>query len=164
MLKHAHQVARQTAQADYSGPPERQLRVFLGRFLGYLLDPKRPEWHGRLIAREMAEPTEALDRLVEESILPVKKRILSIVREFLGPDATETEVQRSCFSILGQCLYYVHCREMIARLFPPRGHAQKDIEALADHIHRFSVAGLTAIRHGAASKHPSTPSSGRKKS
>lgn len=152
VLKHAHQAAARTAEADFAGTPREQLRAFIRRFLGYLLDPDRPEWQGRLIAREMAHPTQALDRLVEESIQPVRRRVTRIVRDFLGPAAPDTQVHRACFSIIGQCLYYVHCREMIARLFPPKGRVHQDVEALADHIFQFSLAGLSALQKPSHSK------------
>ena len=153
-LKRAHQAAAKTAEADRAGTPRRRLRAFLRMFLAYLLDPQRPEWHGRLIAREMTQPTKALDVLVAESIEPVKRRISSIVREILGPGVSEAQVNLSCFSILGQCLYYVCHREMISRLFPEGRRAPRDVETLTDHIARFSLAGLNAVKARARSASP----------
>ena len=146
-LSMAHQAAGATkiAQADFTGTPEQQLRIFIGAFLGYLLDPERPEWQGRLIAREMAEPTRALDRLVEESILPVKKQLHGIVHELLGPGVPEARVHLACLSVIGQCLHYVHCRQMIGRLFPSNRQVHRDVDTLANHIFEFSLAGLAGI-------------------
>jgi AcrR family transcriptional regulator len=146
VLKKAHQAAARTAEADFAGTSRERLRAFIRTFLSYLLDPKRPEWHGELIAREMSQPTQALDRLVEESILPVKKRIYGIVKELAGPGVLEASLRMACFSVIGQCLYYVHCREMIARLFPQGKRSTRDIAALAEHIFRFSEAGLKTLR------------------
>ncbi len=146
VLKRAHQAAANTSKADRPGPARERLRTFIHSFLAYLLDPQRPEWHGSLIAREMANPTPALDRLVNESIRPVKQRISGIVREILGPGASETRVGLACLSIIGQCLHYVHCRETISRLFPKGSHVYRDVEILTDHIFQFSLAGLKALR------------------
>jgi AcrR family transcriptional regulator len=148
-LKCAHQAATRTAEADVAGAPEKRLRVFIHGFLSYLLDPDRPAWQGRLIAREMAQPTRALDRLVEESVLPVKKRLAGIVRGLLEPRAPEAQVRMACCSVIGQCLFYVHGREMISRLFPQQRRAPQDIGALAGHIFHFSRAGLAAMRREA---------------
>ena len=142
VLKRAYHAAANTAEADFPAPPRERLCIFIRMFLGYLLDPKRPEWHGILIAREMARPTPALDRLVAESLQPVKKRIGGIVREILGSGVHEPHVGMACLSIIGQCLHYVHCREMISRLFPTGQHLTRDVETLADHIFEFSMAGL----------------------
>ena len=146
VLKRAHQAAARTAQADRAGTPRHQLRTFIGTFLAYLLDPQRPQWQGSLIAREMAQPTPALDRLVAESIEPVKRRIAGIVREFVGPNVPKTRMTLACFSIIGQCLYYVHCREMISRLFPEGRRELRNVETLTEHIFQFSLAGLNAIK------------------
>jgi AcrR family transcriptional regulator len=145
VLKCAHQAAARTAPADFAGEPSDRLRVFIRMFLGYLLDPQRPAWQGRLIAQEMAQPTPALDRLVAESIQPVRKRIYGILRELIGPRVPEKRVRMVCLSVLGQCLFYVHCREMISRVFPQEWNVQDDIEALAEHIHQFSLAGIAAL-------------------
>ena len=151
-LKRAHQAAARTAVADIAGAPEKRLRAFVHGFLDYLLDPDRPAWQGRLIAREMAEPTQALDRLVEESVLPVKKRLAGIVRELLEPCAPETRVRMACCSVIGQCLFYVHGREMISRLFPEQRCGAQDVAILADHIFRFSRAGLADMRRRPAAQ------------
>jgi AcrR family transcriptional regulator len=150
-LKLAYQAAARTAGADVAGAPEKRLRAFVQGFLSYLLDPNRPAWQGRLIAREIAEPSPALDRLVQESVLPVKKRLAGIVRELLGSRASHAQVHLGCCSVIGQCLFYLHCREMITRLFPEQGRTPHDVDALADHIFRFSVAGLAALRRQSTS-------------
>jgi len=152
VLKRAHAAAANTAVADLPGPPRQRLRIFIRAFLAYLLDPQRPEWQGSLIAREMAQPTPALDRLVAESIEPVKQRIRSIVREIVGPDVPESRVSLACLSIIGQCLHYVHCREMISRLFPKGSQVQRDVETLTEHIYEFSLAGLNTIKKPAKSR------------
>jgi AcrR family transcriptional regulator len=154
VLKRAYQTASRTAQADLPGPARERLRIFICMFLGYLLDPARPEWQGILIAREMARPTPALDRLVAESIQPVRRRIGGIVRELLGPGVSENKVGLVCLSIIGQCLHYVHCREMISRLSPKGRQVTRDVESLADHIFEFSMAGLNAMKASKKSTQP----------
>jgi AcrR family transcriptional regulator len=154
VLKRAHQAAANTAEANHAGTPRQRLRTFIRMFLAYLLDPKRPAWQGSLIAREMAQPTPALDRLVAESIEPVKRRIGGIVRELVGPDVPEMRVGLSCLSIIGQCLHYVHCREMISRLFPKGSVVPRDVETLTDHIYEFSLAGLNAMKKRKKSASP----------
>jgi AcrR family transcriptional regulator len=146
VLKRAHHSAAATAVADLPGPASVRLRAFIHSFIAYLLDPKRPEWHGVLIAREMAKPTLALDRLIDESVRPVKQRVAGIVREILGPGATERQIGLACLSVIGQCLHYVHCREMIARLFPKGSEIHRDVDGLAEHIYQFSFAGLKAMK------------------
>src|SRR5471030_1095650 len=46
---------------ELDGPPEKKFRAFITLFVSSLLDPKRPSWHGRVLAMEMANPTPALN-------------------------------------------------------------------------------------------------------
>lgn len=128
--------------------PEEKLRAHVEWFLYHLLDDGRPAWHGRLIAREMIEPTAALDELVEGHMGETMQRLRAIVRELLGPDASEDDVRACCFSIKGQCLFYRHCQPVISRLFPDLAIDRERVPALAAHITRFSLAGLRACACG----------------
>jgi AcrR family transcriptional regulator len=123
-------------------PPEEKLRRYIASLLSRIFDRGRPAWHAKLIAREMIEPTRAFDALMEEAARPVHEELASIVRELLGPMAT-TEVTRLCtLSIISQCVYYHHARSVIQRLYPAQSHGPEEIDALAEHIGRFSLAGL----------------------
>ena len=111
----------------------------------HLLDEGRPAWHGRLMAREMIEPTAALDELVDGHIRESNLRLLGIVRELMGPGASDEQVRASAFSVTGQCLFYRHCEPVIARLHPEVRIGRAQVPALAEHVTRFSLAGVKAI-------------------
>src|SRR4051812_32446255 len=57
-----------TPPVSDAAPAEERLQRHLRGFLGRILDRGRPAWHGRLMSREMMEPTTALDRLVRIKI------------------------------------------------------------------------------------------------
>src|SRR6478672_6786371 len=68
--------------AEAPDSPEGRLRGLIYHFLKYMLDPARPPWKRRLMAREMANPTGALDELVENNIRPLRNEFLMpILRE-----------------------------------------------------------------------------------
>jgi TetR/AcrR family transcriptional regulator, regulator of cefoperazone and chloramphenicol sensitivity len=54
---------------------------------------------------------------------------------------------RTCsFSVVSQCVFYHHCRPVMARMFPHQTSLDAaGIEKLADHISRFSLAALKAF-------------------
>lgn len=135
---HPRQLAPGTSAAE-------RLHAHVEWFLLHLLDEGRPAWHGRLMAREMIEPTAALDDLVEGHIRESNVRLLGIVRELMGPRASEEQVRTSAFSITGQCLFYRHCEPVIRRLHPEVRIGRAEVPALAAHVTRFSLAGLRAI-------------------
>jgi len=125
-------------------PAEERLRTHVEWFLMHLLDEGRPAWHGRLMAREMIEPTAALDELVSGHIRQSSERLLGIVRELMGAGVSDDAVRTGAFSITGQCLFYRHCEPVITRLHPDVRIGRAQVPALAEHVTRFSLAGLRA--------------------
>jgi hypothetical protein len=123
-------------------PAAEKLRHFIHGMLTELLDPQRPEWHSRLMMREMADPTTACTAVVNEFIRPSAVRLQAIVREILPPETGEREIALSCFSIVGQCLFYRVHRPIVIHLVGEAEHAAYDVDRLAEHITKFSLAGL----------------------
>lgn len=133
-------------------PPEQQLRAYIQSLLHRVFDSGRPGWHTRLIARELAEPTPALDTLVEDIARPLHRDLATIVRRFLGPKASDEVVRWSTLSIMGQCVYYHHARTVLRRLYPDQGYAPPDIMRLTDHIVKFSIAALRKVSRSRQAK------------
>ena len=127
--------------AGEEAPPEEQLRAFIRSLLFRLLDKGKPAWFGKLMAREMAEPTRAFDHMVQEVMRPLNKLLASIVRKIIGTPVREEEVLRCCTSIIGQCVYYYNVRYM-TQLFRRDISSPEEIERIADHITLFSLKGL----------------------
>ena len=121
---------------------EQKLGAYLQSLLHRVFDEGRPGWHTKLISREMIEPTRALDTLVEEAARPVHQELASIIRELLGSGTTEEAVRLCTLSIISQCVYYHHARSVIRRLYPEQEYGVEDIDRLADHITKFSLAAL----------------------
>lgn len=122
--------------------PGQKLRAFVYSFLLRIFDAGPNGMRGRLILREMVDPTDALDVAVAEEVRPMAGYLMEIIREFLGPRADEDQVRLCGMSVVSQVLFYNHCRPMVVRLFPEMKFDAKAIEELADHITAFSVAGL----------------------
>ena len=146
--------ALRCASEKYSAPAApvtranavRQLRAIVAARLGVVFDPGRPAWHGKLMAREIIEPTTALDTLVKDELEPLFQRLESCVRALLGPRAGAERVRLCALSIASQWTFYHHARPVIARLHPGRKFGPKDIDALAGHIADFSLAALQQLK------------------
>jgi len=124
---------------------EERLRAFIRSHLFSLLAEGRPAWHRKLMAREMAEPTRALDTVVDQMIRPEAELLMAIVRDVLGHDAHPQRVWQCASSIIGQCLFYHHARPVILRLDPAQTFTPEAIEQLVDHITHFSLAALKQL-------------------
>jgi AcrR family transcriptional regulator len=123
-------------------PPEEKLSRFVRNFMGRTLDEGRPAWHGRLTAREIIEPTGALDRIIDRGFRPLHEQLGSIVREILGGRVEDSGIHLCVFSILGQCLFYRHSRRVIAKLYPSFRFDAGEIDRVATHITEFTLAAL----------------------
>lgn len=136
-------------------PADERLAAFVHSFLLRLLDDSRHAWHGKLMSREMFEPTAALDRMVQEIVRPLSQMLGGIVRELLGPGGGggggDDELVRRCvFSVVGQCLFYHFGQPVIRRLHGTGGrYTAEAIRATAAHVTRFTLAALRDLRRAA---------------
>ncbi|MBI3607770.1 MAG: CerR family C-terminal domain-containing protein [Nitrospirae bacterium] len=119
-----------------------RLQAFVLSLILRLLDEGRPSWHGRLMAREMAEPTSALNGLVDDVIRPLWGQLESIVGELLGRRAEPKEIRLCAQSIIGQCVHYGRAKAVIVRLYPEQRFDSDGLKGLADHIMKFSLGAL----------------------
>ena len=127
-------------------PAPERLQAFIRYLLFSVFDKGVPAWLGKLMAREMIEPTSALNTLVERIILPMSQKLGAIVRELLGTAVTDEGVHRCQMSIIGQCLHYRNARPVIQRIFPEQQYTPEDIAMMAEHITLFSLCALQGLR------------------
>lgn len=114
------------------------LRRFTDKRLGYL--------HSiRLM--EHANPTGVLDEVVARRIRLFRAHLSGILRDLLGPDANDDDVQLCEMSVASQC-HAVRCGRHAKRRRspPPWRFTAADVDRLAEHITRFSLAGVEAVR------------------
>ncbi|MHB8070189.1 MAG: CerR family C-terminal domain-containing protein [Desulfobaccales bacterium] len=130
---------------DADLPAEQRLGAFIRHVLFSLFDEGAPAWRSKLMAREMIEPTAALDAVVERMIRPMAQRLESIVRAILGAAATDQQVRLCQLSIIGQCLHHRHAQPVIQRLFLQQRYGPAEVKILADHITRFSWYALKGL-------------------
>jgi TetR/AcrR family transcriptional regulator, regulator of cefoperazone and chloramphenicol sensitivity len=154
VLAHAHRAALERYPPDLGlragATAEEALHAYVRAFLMRLLSDGVPAWLGKLMAREMIEPTAAIERIVEHTARPMFERLIVILREIAGADLPLDVLTRCAQSVVGQCLFYRHCREIIRRGWPDADPTPERIDELAEHITRFSIAGIEARARQAA--------------
>ena len=123
-------------------PPEEKLHAFVRSFLFRIFDKGSTAWFGKMMSREMVEPTAALNALLETRMRPMARLLGGIVAEILGCSPDDEKVRLGCFSVVSQCVFFHHCRTMISRLFPEQKLDVSAVEQLAGHITRFSLAAM----------------------
>lgn len=130
---------------ETTGRPEERLRSLIANVIRDILDPSMPPWRATLIDHELAQPTTALDAVLDDLIAPRSRLQRDVVRSILGPRASEEQVARATISIMAQCLVYLHDNRIRARLHPVLGEDDEP-EEIARHIAEFSLAALRAAR------------------
>jgi AcrR family transcriptional regulator len=126
------------------GRPEDKLRAFVRIILGDLLHPHGKSALFRLMSHEMSDPTAGLDLMIEKVVRPFDQQLGAVVRELTGPGVSDQQVFDCVQSVVGQCNHLRVAQALISRLgyYPVCDAAA--VEHLADHITRFSLAGIRA--------------------
>jgi AcrR family transcriptional regulator len=125
VLRHAHASAFEKYPPDMGlkpgATPRQRLHAFVRSFLLRVLDDGRPAWHGKLMVREIADPTSALEAIVRDGIRPHFATLRGIVADLLGPKlaADPERVRFAAWSVVGQCLFYFVGRP-VSSSSPPR--------------------------------------------
>ena len=150
---------------DSRSGPEVRLRAFIRGALRRLLSPDGLSGYlgkGQLVAKELADPSPFLNDLVEEFIRPTANVLLSVVKEMLGPEATDAQIGRCQISVIGQCFHYAVARPIVSRLAAVDLTDTAIIDALTDHITCFSIAGIYAVRQSIPPRPHSKDPAGQK--
>jgi TetR/AcrR family transcriptional regulator, regulator of cefoperazone and chloramphenicol sensitivity len=144
VFAHAERIARADGPpAEVAGAPAARLRAHVASFLHRLLDPNRPAWMAQLLAHELIDPTPALDRLVRRRMRANHEQIAASIRE-LAPGASRDAVRFATLSVVAQCVFYRNSAAIVSRLYPDLDPA-REVDRIADHITRFSLAGIGSL-------------------
>ncbi len=133
-----------------TGDAANRLRQFVGHFCRAMMGRARAPWEQALLAREMAEPTAALDPFHDQVMGPISRTLSGLVAELLDVRPGHSAVGLAAASVLGQCVYHMKERTVIDRLHPQLG-GRPDVERISAHIAAFSLAGLRDHRRRLAS-------------
>ena len=132
----------QETNAQAAVCPEERLGLFIREFMHMLLDENSTSSQCKIMARELADPSPALDKIVREAIAPLHDFLAELVREIVGGNVSEAELRRCAHSIFGQCLYYHHSLPVLQRLHAELRYDSVEIDSIAQHIADFSLHGL----------------------
>lgn len=137
-------------QIDAQAQPEEQLRTFIRGILYPLLQTGPSTRLAKLMAREMIEPTGALDYMIENVIRPIHTALEGIVSRILGLPADCAVADLCVGSVLSQCMVYFQSKEIVLRMNPELINPDCTYEAaaidrLAEHVTQFSLRGMRGL-------------------
>ena len=149
VLRYSHCAAEAVYAAGRppaGAPAEDRLASYVRTMMSRILDEGRPAWHGKLMSREMTEPTAGLDGLVRDVFLSRFKELYAIVGELLGPMASQDDIAKCCNSVIAQGVFYQHCKPLLLRMEANLRYDKTGIEELVQHVARFSLIALKEFR------------------
>ena len=129
--------------------PEQQLRFFIRAMFHRL--QSQEGWggmsgQGRLIARELLDPSPAFETILDKYIRPHKELLLVIVADIMQINPGPEKLMPCVFSIIGQCIYYALGSTIIRRINVDSAPAEKNLDQLADSVWLFSLGGIARIK------------------
>jgi AcrR family transcriptional regulator len=126
-------------------PPEERLRNYIHAFLqhGLAATNEKDAWRGKLMGREMTDPSPGLDLFINEVIRPNSQRVGELIAELTGLPRDDWRVGACVGSVQTQMVGYFG--PVIKRIAPSLEFTPEVIAAIADHITEFSLAGIRAI-------------------
>lgn len=95
---------------------------------------------------EMAQPSPYLNELIDRYLIDQNNAILQMVDEVVGPDAPRWLLQDCGVSVFSQIIYYSSTWRIYSRVNPTHPGMGTYKHHLADHVCRFSLAGLKEIK------------------
>jgi TetR/AcrR family transcriptional regulator, regulator of cefoperazone and chloramphenicol sensitivity len=137
----------QNGGVSEDAPAEDRLRGQLKAHMERIADENTKDFF--ISQMEVANPTGLLEEIMRLELDPLRDKTLSVVRELLGPEATDQHVDFCETSIISMCVHPMMMRRVRARhgaenSGPPVAFG--DLEAFADHVVTFVLAGIAAVR------------------
>ena len=124
--------------------PEDRLRGWIKSLIYRINDHNSCDFY--IVHKELANPTGLLKEIMKKEIDPLNEGMCSIIRELLGPHATDRQVQFCQESIMSQCFHLLIARKNQLNNEAIQGpHGIDDIDAFIEHIVKFSLAGIRAV-------------------
>ena len=125
-------------------PATERLRAFIQALINRMLSPGEMGYAGQILLAELGQPTEAIEIVRQDALEPIRPWVDQILRDLLGKKATQQQIVFCAMSVVHQCLALAFRRGKMPphfRDFDP----SRLREDLAEHIFKFSLAGIKAL-------------------
>lgn len=113
-------------------------------FLGGPLTDSERRTHIQLMQRELSDPGEAMDMIVEEVMRPYILELAGLLRSRLKMEVSEDRLVLNILSILGVTLYFFLARPIVSGI-TGKAYDEEFKSELVSHITAFSMHGIHAL-------------------
>jgi AcrR family transcriptional regulator len=124
---------------------ELRLHDFIFTILQRMLGSEHDPWPGRLMLREVLQPTQACREMAEDYFRPHFEYLLGLLGELLPPGVPAYRQRQIGLGVIGQCLHYRVASEVIQMMTPEEElENHYGVDQLAFHITSTVLASLTS--------------------
>ncbi|PQO33535.1 CerR family C-terminal domain-containing protein [Blastopirellula marina] len=150
-VKEAHRSRHQALVGNSFIPPGDEpdldpvvrLKAFIFQMVKMALAAQdRTDHRHLLIFRELANPSEATQHIVQEFIRPHFERLNDILLQLLPPQTPLIERRLLGFSVVGQCMHYKMAGPIIGMLISEEEYQELTVERIAEHIFEVIQAAI----------------------
>ncbi|HEX5413367.1 MAG TPA: CerR family C-terminal domain-containing protein [Terriglobia bacterium] len=138
---------KQGSSLAHAGKPgasaEERFSHYVRTFMGHVLNNGRACRAGKLMAREMADPSPAFDLLIEKAIRPNSARVAALVSELTGLPPADPRVGICVGCVQTQITGFAS--PVAARMVPGGHFTAEIIDFVAQQVVEFSLAGMRAV-------------------
>lgn len=100
----------------------------------------------KIMRSEMANPTGLLQQVIDDVIRPIRQATQAILRELLGPQATDLDVELCEVYVIAPLMHVTHHRQAEKHKGLGPVFREELLEAMADHFAAFAMAGIREVR------------------
>jgi AcrR family transcriptional regulator len=146
VLRRAIEVMRETTsegmRAGEGRHPREQLKAYILIFIRRVFEG-RNGWIHQLMMRELADPTPALDLVVDQVMKPRLEYLSRTIAALLDAPVNDERVRLCAVSVQAQTLAVL--RSGISERLGMMDVNEDTIDEIAAHIARFSIGGVKAV-------------------
>lgn len=143
-LQHALEIAnaKYPLPADSSLPAEERLHQFISAACHRIFDDSDGSLFPKMMVKEMAEPTDALETILADLIAIERDTLLAIIRDILGAKATDEDVMFTHLSVVSLFQFFNFSRSIRQLLQRKMRKLPPNVDHIIEHTVSFALAGI----------------------
>jgi len=131
-----------------SASTEERLRAMIHSLLNRIMNDGKMGYAGQILLKELSDPVDVIDQVRQEAISSLCGYARGLIAELLGRKAGEQDILFSQWSVINQCLAigFQKGKNKLSPMFTDLPPTADLIDALAEHVTVFSLAGIAAVK------------------
>jgi AcrR family transcriptional regulator len=128
-------------------PANERLKARISSLINRILDEGKVGYFSRMLFAEMATPTNSIDEVIGEAVMPQREKMFTILAKLLGEAATSENICLCGMCIMNMCSMFAMNTRLRKKIFLQNPHIKISKEMLTEHIYSFAMGGIEECRN-----------------